>query len=107
MGLPCYIMCMARPISKIELTQAEQQELQRRVNAPKVSKRDSLRAAIVLRRAEGIKQVQVAEELRVSVPCVNKWSQRFDREGLEGLTDAKGRGRPTSIPARKVAQVIT
>src|SRR3972149_12298370 len=104
MGLPCYIMCMARPISKIELPQAERQELQRRVNAPKVSKRDSLRAAIVLRRAQGIKQVQVAEELRVSVACVHKWSQRFGRDGLEALRDQKGRGRRTSIPARKVEQ---
>ena len=97
---------MARPISKIELTQTEQQELQRRVKASKVSKRDSLRAAIVLRRAQGIKQVQVAEELRVSVACVNKWSQRFGRDGLEALRDQKGRGRRTSIPARKVEQVI-
>jgi len=97
---------MARPILKVETTEAEQQELQRRVKAPTVSKRDSLRAAIVLRRAEGIKQVQVAEELGVSVACVNKWSQRFERDGLEGLRDQKGRGRPTSIPARKVEKVI-
>ena len=97
---------MARPILKVETTEAEQQELQRRVKAPTVSKRDSLRAAIVLRRAECIKQVQVAEELGISVTCVNKWSQRFERDGLEGLRDQKGRGRPTSIPARKVEKVI-
>jgi len=77
------------------------------VNAPSISKRDSLRAAIVLRRAEAIKQSQVAEELGVSVNCVNRWSQRFEREGLEGLVDRKGRGRRPSIPAHKVEQVIT
>jgi transposase len=71
-----------------------------------VSKRDSLRAAIILRRAEGKKQVQVAEELGVSVACVNKWSQRFDRDGLEGLRDKKGRGRPPSIPTRRVEKVV-
>jgi transposase len=54
-----------------------------------------------------MKQAQVAQELGVSVACVNKWSQRFDRDGLDGLTDAKGRGRHTSIPARKVEEVIT
>lgn len=97
---------MGRPITRLELTGSERQELLRRVNAPTASKRDSLRAAIVLRRAEGIKQVQVAEELGVSVTSVNKWSQRFEREGLEGLKDAKGRGRPPSIPASKVAEVI-
>ena len=98
---------MGRPISKVEITEAERKELQRRVNAPTTTKRDSLRAAIVLRRAEAIKQEQVAEELGVSKACVNKWSQRFEREGLEGLRDLKGRGRRPSIPERKVEQVIT
>ena len=98
---------MARPISVAEVTESEQRELQRRVNAPTVSKRDSLRAAIVLRRAEGKKQVQVAEELGVSVSCVNKWSQRFEREGLDGLRDKEGRGRPHSIPAGRVEKVVT
>ena len=98
---------MARPISVVEVTASEQQELQRRVKASTVSKRDSLRAAIVLRRAEGVKQAQVAEELGVSIASVNKWSQRFERDGLEGLKDKKGRGRPPSISVQQVAKVIT
>ena len=98
---------MGRPVSRIELTESEREELRRRVKAPSVSKRDSLRAAIILRRAAGLGQVQVARELRVSAACVNKWSQRFEREGLEGLNDQKGRGRRPSIPAHKVDQVIT
>lgn len=98
---------MARPISVVEVTVEERQELERRVKAPTVAKRDSLRASIVLRRTQGVKQVQVAAELGVSVACVNKWSQRFEREGLAGLQDRPGRGRPGSIPAAKVAAVIT
>lgn len=98
---------MGRPITKVEITEEEREELERRVKAPSVPKRDSLRAAIVLRRAEGVKQTQVAEELGVSVNCVNKWSQRFEREGLAGLVDRKGRGRRPSIPAHKVAEVIS
>ena len=98
---------MARPISRLEVTEAEERELQRRVKAPTVSKRDSLRAAIVRRRSEGIRQTQVAQELGVSVACVNKWSQRFERGGLEGLVDAKGRGRRPSLATHKVEQVIT
>ena len=77
------------------------------MTAPSVSKRDSLRAAIVLRRSSGIGQVQVARALGVSAACVNKWSQRFERDGLNGLNDKKGRGRRPSIPAHKVQQVIT
>ena len=98
---------MARPVSRIELTDSERQELRRRVKAPTVSQRDSLRAAIILRRSSGMGQVRVAQELGVSAACVNKWSQRFEREGLEGLTDKKGRGRRPSIPAHKVEEVIT
>ena len=98
---------MGRPISKLEITEAEKKELQRRVDAPTASKRDSLRAAIVLRRVDGVKQEQVAQELGVSKACVNKWSQRFEREGLDGLKDRKGRGRRPSIPARTVEEVIT
>ncbi len=98
---------MARPISVVEVTASEQQELQRRVKASTVSKRDSLRAAIVLRRAEGVKQAQVAEELGISITSVNKWSQRFERDGLEGLKDKKGRGRPPSISTQQVEKVIT
>lgn len=98
---------MARPITTIELTETEREELLRRVIASTTSKRDSLRASIILRRADGIKQQQVAEELDVSKACVNKWSQRFESEGLEGLRDLKGRGRRPSIPEQKVEQVIT
>ncbi len=97
---------MPRPISKVELTEAEREELHRRVDAPTTSMRDSLRARIVLRRTAGISQAQVAEELGVSRPCVNKWSQRFEREGLAGLRDQKGRGRRPSISPDKIEQVI-
>ena len=98
---------MARPISQVDLTETERHELEARVKASTASQRDSLRAAIILRRAEGIKQAQVARELGVSVACVNKWSQRFERDGLDGLQDAKGRGRPPSLAADQVEQVIT
>lgn len=97
---------MARPISIVELSESEEKELRRRVRAHSTPKRDSLRAAIILRRAEGVRQVDVAQELGVSVNCVNKWSQRFEREGLEGLADKPGRGRKPSIPLETVARVI-
>lgn len=97
---------MARPISILELTDTEKKELNRRVQAHSTPKRDSLRAAIVLRRAEGVKQADVARELGVSVPCVNKWSQRFERDGLDGLMDQSGRGRKHSIPLETVSRVI-
>ena len=80
---------MARPVSILDITETERTELQRRLNSPTTAQRDSLRAAIVLRRGEGITQQQVANKLRRQQACVNKWSQRFEREGLEGLEDRK------------------
>ena len=98
---------MARTVSPVEITESERIELERRVKASTASKRDSLRAAIILLRAEGKRQVGVAAGLNVSVACVNKWSQRFERDGLEGLQDKSGRGRPPSIPDEVVSDVIT
>ena len=102
-----YISYVARPISILDITAEEEMELRRRVAASTTSMRDHLRASIILRRIEGVKQVRVAEELGVSVACVNKWSQRFEREGLDGLSDREGRGRKPSIPMEKVERVIT
>lgn len=98
---------MARPISIIDMTPEEEAELRRRVRAHSSSKRDSLRAAIVLRCADGVRQKDVAGELGVSTPCVNKWSRRFALEGLAGLTEKAGRGRKHSIAVETVARVVT
>ncbi len=68
---------MARRIDRIELTPEERAELERRVHAATTSKRDSLRAGIVLLRAEGRKEKAVARRFRVSMACVSKWSKRF------------------------------
>jgi transposase len=97
---------MARPISIVELDPEEEAILRQRVRARSASKRDRLRASIILRRAEGLKQADIAEELGVSIPCVNKWSQRFEREGLPGLAEKPGRGRKPSLPVDAVARVI-
>ena len=98
---------MARPVSILELTTEESQELHRRVQASTTTRRDHLRARIILLRAREMRQQDVAEALGVSIVCVNKWSQRFEREGLEGLRDKRGRGRRGTIPLETVEQVIT
>ena len=97
---------MARPISVPEVTAEEKLILEKRVRAPTTSQRDCLRARIVLLRAEGRTLQDVAQQLQVSVPCVCKWSQRFAREGLDGLRDRPGRGRKPSLPAATVQRVI-
>jgi len=98
---------MGRPIIKIKLKEEERAELEQRVRSVKTSKRDSLRAEIILLRAEGKSQKEVAKQLGISHVCVSKWTRRFIEKGLEGLKDLSGRGRKSSIPPEKIEQVIT
>ena len=96
-----------RPIEPVLLTSEENAELRRRVNAPSTSKRDSQRAELILLRAQGLGQQEVARALQCSALKVSKWTARYRRHGLAGLEDAPGRGRKTSLPQERVARVIT
>ena len=91
---------------KIVLEAAERQELERRMRATTIAVRDRQRAAIVLLRADGMKQGQIAARLGVSQVTVNDWYQRFLAQRLAGLDDAPGRGRKPSLPAEAVRMVL-
>jgi transposase len=54
------------------------------------------RARIVLACLEGKEIQQVAQELRVSIPTVSKWRQRFALFGLRGLQDQPRPGKPVT-----------
>ena len=96
-----------RPVEPVLLTKDEKVELRRRVKAPTASKRDSERAQIILLRASGMRQEEVAEKTGCSSPMVSKWTARFRREGLEGLKDKPGRGRKPQLAAEQIEKVIT
>jgi transposase len=98
---------MARPVSALELTPEEKRHLLRMAAKRTGSQRDGLRARIVLRRAEGAREADVAGALNVSLTTVSTWSRRFELQGLEGLKDRPGRGRKSWLPTEKVRQVIT
>ena len=69
---------MPRPVETLEIVTAEQQEFERRVRAATTPRLDVERARIVLLRAQGVWQKDVAEQLGVSIGSVDRWSQRFD-----------------------------
>src|SRR6195256_6788702 len=52
------------------------------------------RARIILAGLEGKEIQQMARELRISVPSVTKWRQRFSLWGLSGLRDQSRPGKP-------------
>jgi transposase len=98
---------MARPIMQMRLDDDVRAELLRRERGSSTPKRDSLRAAIVLRKADGRKQEDIAAELKVSRVAITKWTNRFAEHGLAGLADQGGRGRKPSLPSETVATIIT
>ena len=98
---------MARPIKIIKLTDDEKTELQKRVNGYSYSKRDGLRANIILLKAMGKSQVEIEKKLNVSNRTVIKWVNRFINNSIDGLQDASGRGPKNTIPDKIVNKIIT
>jgi Homeodomain-like domain-containing protein len=78
---------MPRPVSSIDLTAEEKAVLQRRVRSGTTSQREHLRARIISLRSQGHKEQAVANNWGVSLPCISKWSHRFELQGLAGLND--------------------
>ena len=97
---------MARSTLTVELTEDEKHELQRRVRATTISRRDLLRAEIILFRAEGLSQADCASQLNIPIKTVNKWSQRWDLLGLVGLRHKPRPGRVNGVPPEKCKEVI-
>ena len=98
---------MARPVKVLSATEEVRSELSRRANGRANPHRERFRAAIVLRRLDGMSIGDVAEKLNTSARTVWEWSSRFEKSGLAGLDDKSGRGRKPSLPENKVGRVIT
>jgi transposase len=90
----------------IELSEDERSQLEswarRRTSAQALAQR----SRIVLRAAEGLKNVEIAERLAVHRPMVTKWRNRFAEHRLDGLTDEPRPGQPRTIIDEKVEEVI-
>ena len=97
---------MAKPITVLELTDEERSELERRVRCGTTPQRDCFRARIVLLRSSGVGQIEAARRLSTSQATVSKWTRRFRLAGLQGLSDAPGRGRKPLIGGDIVRKVV-
>jgi len=85
---------MSRPATVIRLTNLERQELERLARQPKVERRHSDRARIILKAADGMSNLDIAQSMGTRPATVSKWRVRFESEGLEGLRDDYRPGRP-------------
>jgi transposase len=98
---------MARPIKRIAAGADLLKELRRRARASTSTVREQERAEMVLARVDGLSVTAAAEKLGTTPKRVSMWTKRFERDGLAGLEDQPGRGRPSSIPEAKVERIIT
>jgi transposase len=94
--------------SKVELVLSvdERETLQRWSRRAKSAQALALRCRIVLACAEGLSNVEVADQFGISRMTVGKWRSRFVTRRLAGLVDEDRPGRPPSITLEQVEEVI-
>jgi len=94
-------------LKPLTLTDDERSKLTAWTRRPKTAQRLALRARIVLAAADGHTNTTIAADLRVTLPTVGKWRQRFLDRRLDGLTDEPRPGPPRTITDARVEEVVT
>ena len=90
----------------LELSSEESDQLVRWSRRQKSSQALALRSRLVLACAEGLSNKEVAAREGVSMPTVGKWRSRFVESRLDGLVDDPRPGRPATITADQVEDVV-
>src|SRR5690349_20698432 len=92
-----FTMSLGRPLPPLNLSALEHQKLHTWANRPTSAQRLALRSRIVLACAEGLSNLQVAQQLRLTSATVGKWRLRFLNHRLEGLADEPRPGAPRTV----------
>jgi transposase len=100
-------MFMSRHAMAVALSEPDRQELERWVSAHRTPQQVAQRCRIVVAAAQGQRDKDIAEDMKINVKTVALWRQRFLSEGPDCLWEvAVGRGRKPAFTADKVAEVI-
>jgi transposase len=94
-------------LKPLTLTDDERAKLVAWTRRPKTAQRLALRARMVLAAADGHTNTAIAADLRVTLPTVGKWRQRFLDRRLDGLTGEPRPGPPRAITDAHVEDVVT
>lgn len=91
----------------LQVSSHDRQTLESWVRAPGTPQGIVLRSNIVLMAANGLPNIQIADELGTTRTTVLLWRDRFQKGGPAALGEiAKGRGRKAAISDDKVAKII-
>jgi transposase len=95
-----------RPKAELILSDEEREQLLRWSRRAKSSQALALRSRIILGCGEGLDNKSVAEQVHCSTNTVSKWRARFVQDRLDGLVDEPRPGRPPTITAERVEEVV-
>lgn len=95
-----------RPKTELLLSDEEREQLLRWIRRRKSAQGLAQRSRIVLECADGGSNTAVAERLGVARHTVGKWRSRFLEHRLDGLVDDPRPGRPATVTADQVEDVV-
>src|SRR3954466_11257340 len=90
----------------LDLSEAEQAELEGWARRRKTAQALAFRARIVLRAAAGSSNTAIAAELGIAKHTVGKWRERFAKDRLEGRQDQPRSGAPRTVTDERVAGLL-
>ena len=88
------------------LSEEEREQLLRWSRRAKSAQALALRSRVILACGEGLDNKSVAEQVHCSTNTVSKWRARFLEARLDGLVDEPRPGRPPTITAEQVEEVV-
>ena len=92
--------------AQMQLTEPQQDELERCARSRSVAARAVQRAKIILGLTAGETKKEIAQQLGIVRQTVRRWEQRFLQHGAEGLDDAPRSGRPPVLQPETIAQIV-
>lgn len=90
----------------VKLSKKDRLQLEAWMGSRTVERRLHQRAEIVLLCAEGKNNQEIAQQLRIDPSTASEWRTRFNRHGLERLSDLPRSGRPKTRQAKTERQII-
>ena len=90
----------------MELSEQDRAELLAVLKSDEYDGSVSSRAQIVLWYGEGRRKSEIAAVLKTTRPTVDKWIQRYEKYGIEGLVNRTSPGGPRQIPDRIRSRVL-